>query len=678
MNTSPDTERRPGSRLPLRLGAAIALLCCIAAARLAAQARYPSRSPAKTPDDAWLWMMDYGTFRARRAEGKLDEWEFSKHGSRGTRRFVWTVTKQARPAATDWIAGSRYGKQVLFAEAREKRKGKPGARLWVWLGEALPVDMARIFLALAIRHEQPKEIILRTSAYKARESQMASMSWDVYQEQEPASRKLIAKLLDRNTSQRQFFALIKEHNLQSAPPPPKPAPDGLLARYTFDGHYRNAAGNTGPVHQYNAPCIDNMLFLNGDWFSGMRRWETVAAEGYQAYAELPGLNLLSMTCTILFYPMDFRPHNCIINFNDGELWSLSWFSVRRHEKGHLIARPKGFGTIEFPGTKLSAGEWHIMTCGYDTRLKRIKMFLDGRRLGEKPLPADGILGALLLPSVKATQCVAFQDGTDAAVFWGLIDELTIHNGYLADADILKLHSSAALAGKPKPLKALKNIKERELTAEKGAFGDGVALCTPEMLEKGHAGTGKWTLRGKWFYPSYEPKPGAYNLGGTLYLPVKLANSELKGFIHIPEDAPDNVHIRIHWNSTWAKGDSHFSYTPRSGAVTFGKWGDPRAMRRLKVKVDKNPVPFCVRVRDRNGVLFLGDNEKPVARVSGLTSNQPFLALNLRNAGKSPVRFGHLRTRFYPPKEPLDKPIPAAQFEPPEMPAFDDPPTPPSQ
>ena len=57
------------------------------------------------------------------------------------------------------------------------------------------------------------------------------------------------------------------------------------------------------------------------------------------------------------------------------------------------------------------------------------------------LPPDGTLSALLMPNLQLFQSVALMQRHNAGTLHGMIDEIVIHNGYVADELILKLHKA---------------------------------------------------------------------------------------------------------------------------------------------------------------------------------------------------------------------------------------------
>jgi len=657
-----------------------AALLCPAAVMLCFSAVIPVRaqhekSIVRGVDKEWTWSGQAEEYMARRQEGEAEKFEFQARGSDEKKRFIVKMEKEHLAPFKQWLAKSKYADEVLFLDRKPEDEYPPRDKLLVWIGNSIPVDMARAVARIVMQDRAPDEVAFQTWGTKIFSSQIIATRRMARHAGRPATKELVATLLDPKTSAGDFVKAVRRHEMGPEYKLPPTAPDGLLARYTFKDGVDDVVGKTGPWRLHNVPRVDGMLFVNGVFLG---RFVSAGAKGYLATTPLPGLNLKSLTCTVVFYPVTWKTVNNIITFDDRQTgWVYAWFSIFRHEKGHLVAYPKGLGHIEFPGRTVAPKQWHVMTCGYDMDKRKIRMFIDGARVGEKDLPPDGTLSALLMPNPQLFQSVALMQRHNAGTFHGMIDEIVIHNGYVADELILKLHKAYDVGRKAAPSAALKQMRERKLAVEKKETGQGFSLCTEEMLRKARIGSGKWELKGRWLYPADVTKPGQYNLGGMIYFPIRAQNSEITGFMHIPDDAPKG-HIRIHWNSSWKKGDSHFSYTPGTGAVTFGKWGDPRNMKRLKVGPQANPVPFCIRVRDRQGVLFLGKGDKPVARASGMDADEIWLVLNMRNFGKAPVRFGHVEVRFYDPKEPLDKPIPAALFMPPEMPAFDSSPAAPLQ
>lgn len=646
------------------------LFCGGVITQTASAAPYEEKSLVKNTDAEWITHREKPRYKMFGFAGRPEEFGFSALDSDAEKRFVIEVVNTHRQAFEKWVTASGYAGKALLMDAGAGESADPRARLWVWIGCSIPADMARAAVEIVSRSEAPERMIIQTSARKDPYSQMILMARRTERVGPVASKELIASLLDKKKSRRELVTTMMLHWLGDSFKLPPAAPDGLLARYTFDEDEKDHAGKTGPFCLHNVPRVDGMLCLNGIFLGPYR---SAGAKGYLATTPLPGLNLRSSTSTIVFYALSFKPKNSIITFDDHQTsWFYSWFTTWRHEKGHLIAHPKGLGIIEFPGKTVAPRQWHVMTCAYDTDKRKIKMFLDGELLGEKDLPADEILSALFAEHPEVLQSVALTGRTEATVFHGMIDELIIHNGYTSDAEILELHRSLKIGSKPTPVAAIRSLTERELAQEKKELGDGIDLCTSKTLEQARVSAGKWELKGKWLYPGDTAKPGQYSMGSMIYFPVRLQNAELIGFIQMPDDAPEKANIRIHWNGRWEKGDSHLAYVPGTGAVTFGKWGDPRATRRVNVGPQKSPIPFCIRTRGTEGVLFIGNHEKPVARVSGLTSDQVWLVLNMRNFGESPVRFGHLRTRFSDPKEPLDNPVPSEDFAPPEMPVFDEP------
>jgi len=200
--------------------------------------------------------------------------------------------------------------------------------------------------------------------------------------------------------------------------------------------------------------------------------------------------------------------------------------------------------------------------------------------------------------------------------------------------------------------ALAPISKMVADMKRSASATGISLTTPDFFKKSRRWFGTWRLEGDWF-SVIEKKPKGYYMGTAILFPMPLNNSELFGVLDLPRDKPKGQ-VRIHWNSSWSKGDSFLSLNPATGAVACGIWQG--RSKKATIGELSGLVPFCIRVRGKEVAVFIRDGRKPVLTVDEVSSDRPNLAINFRGFGNTKMRIGHLHVRAVDKKAPLNAPV----------------------
>lgn len=606
----------------------------------------------------WRWGSD--TYQIAETKGEALKHVFAAHGSTDPKHYVVYLNSgmphaaRIKAALTAVMKKEGLADDVLFAKLRHARRGATR----IVIGKHIPVALGRSVLRALLDADPAAPVVVRADLVDEFPGDTQQMIVGSLGEAKtaPASKELLAGLVDPKTTQDQFVKLLAGQELLEHIRV-KPFPDGLVAHYKFDGNGRDSTDKSPEFKTTNVEYMLGAMYLNGLCY---RQRSLGKDRGYRACADVPGVSYKALTVTLVFYATEFQERNAFVTFGT---W-FRWLTLRRNRKQHLeVMFNNRREKLAFETEALQPHRWSALTVAFDSRGRRVKAWLDGRSLGENHLPDGFVVDAALASKPRQHQQVSFINHYDAGVFHGLIDDLIIHNGYLADAAIETLHKEARLASKPAAAQVIAKRESEAAAARKKKMGWGKSLCTKEILEKSRHYRGTWRLNGEWIEVSDWVK-ATYEMGSTLYIPMRLENCELFGVYEIPTDAP-NPFLRVHWNGHWGKGNVHFSYAPKSGDVRFGVW-QVRA-KKYNVGQAERAVPFCVRIRGDEAALFMINGDKPLAVEKGMSARGPSLMINMRGYDKATGRIGRLFVRPMPPKMAMDAPV-----APPTMPSADDP------
>lgn len=216
------------------------------------------------------------------------------------------------------------------------------------LGDGIPLPLAKTIIRAVVNNAQdlPITITQRLDLYNIQTVSVGSFG---PAETRPAPRDFLLILADESTTKERFDEMIGAQALSDAAELTPPLADGLIARYNFNGDGHDETGKSESFSTWRS-YTNGSLCLNGS-YKDSRNY---------GWAQLPGLNYTSLTCTVVFYAIDFRnDENSVLTFGH----DYRWLSLRRNNSQFVEVSLNNFGVLlDFNTIKLRPQEWNVLTC----------------------------------------------------------------------------------------------------------------------------------------------------------------------------------------------------------------------------------------------------------------------------------------------------------------------------
>lgn len=344
---------------------------------------------------------------------------------------------------------------------------------------------------------------------------------------------------------------------------------------------------------------------------------------------------------------------------------------------HRMGRPVPFSVVQYEATSqgpsvVAVYDWHKFSV--ERRAGMTLISLDGvpyhevyaqRRESERLEPYRQVYNA------KAEfRNLRFFVYTGAKVDSARIEELhelrrlAIKAGDLAGAQDAHDKLMALLAKAPEAAPCLPTL-EREMALFKQIMSkEGLDLCSDELLalalHNRHWSSSGWELKDGWLCGRLRdegPWAGRDNIRLRFPLPV-LDSVEIIGVLDITKGS--HASIGVAWRGPDFEQMTDAMFLPpgrTAGLTTPGQFNNRREEIKWVKNVDySTPLPFCIRARGKDAVLFVRFGAKPDARLAGFVGGD-CVDVGMWDAEKNTcVRFGQLRIRHLPKETPLDSPV----------------------
>lgn len=212
-----------------------------------------------------------------------------------------------------------------------------------------------------------------------------------------------------------------------------PAAGAALAHFRFDGNANDVQPAKSPFELKNTQFTRQGLYLNGVYEFGKP-----GNGGFHATCPTPDLDYNAFSVVLRFKPREFGPGKTNI-LTSGTL--SRWFGLERTdaEKLAVTLNNRRF-SHEIATASLPANEWVLVACSVDLVGKMIRVYFNGAKAEEIPLPQDFKLEVIGSELEERDRIWSFANYGNANVFHGHVDELIIYPRALSDNQLATLTS----------------------------------------------------------------------------------------------------------------------------------------------------------------------------------------------------------------------------------------------
>jgi hypothetical protein len=187
---------------------------------------------------------------------------------------------------------------------------------------------------------------------------------------------------------------------------------------------------------------------------------------------------------------------------------------------------------------------------------------------------------------------------------------------------------------------------------------GLSLCTRAMMDKTVATGCRWTLDGDSIHAARLPGSTGEIWRGDLRFPLMLPDMEMTGTIDAKISPGDEPALWISWNTGKNVGGGRDNKVRFAFSINEVEGQGSPYWKVAKVKLTglAGPIPFLLRSRGDEAVLFVANSSRPALRFGTRGRGKGDLLLTVSSADdKTTFRFGGLTIRNLPQQARLDAP-----------------------